>query len=487
LFLLVLTLGVRLAGIASRPIWYDEAFSILISEAGPSAILSGTLGAKANSAAAEEHPPAYYFMLWAWMKAFNNSLVSARMLSVLAGSGVVVTAYLLAKRLFNERLAGMAGLFAAILPFQVHYTQEIRMYVFLAFWLTLATYAFLRRQWILFAAFAALAQYTHNLAAIYLISLALAPLFQRDWKTLRALTLAGFAAIVLYSPWLIHLPAQLAKIRGNFWLQRPGPERLLTLFLYYLPNLPLPPSWLPGGLLLATLTVALAAYQTFRAGKQKLPEAKHGLWLAHLSFSPPVLLWLLSQVQPIYLERALLPSHVVFCIWLAWAVVKTNMPRLVQRIVFLSVVASSAMGLYQHMAYKGFPYGPYAALDQSLRARLEAGDIVIHSSKLSYLPAFYFDRTLPQVFIADPAGSEIDTLSAPTRQILGLHAVEDARSASGNASRVWFIIFQRSIEEFTTNGYETHPHLKYFDENFDLESVEEWDNLRLYLYARRVP
>ncbi len=484
---LALALGIRLVGIASRPIWYDEAFSILISDAGPSAILSGTLGTNADSSAAEEHPPAYYFMLWAWMKVFNNSLVSARLLSVLAGIGVVAAAHLIARRLFDGHVAGLAGLLTATLPFQVHYAQEMRMYVFLALWLTLATYAFLRRQWMLFAASAALAQYTHNLAAIYLISLALTPVFQRDWKTLRALTLAGLAAIALYSPWLIHLPAQLAKIQGNFWLQRPGSERLLTLFLYYLPNLPLPPSWLPGGLLLATLTVALAAYQTFRAAKQRRPEATPGLWLAHLSFSPPILLWLLSQIQPIYLERALLPSHVIFCIWLAWALAKTNMPRRVRRMAFAFVIAAAAMGLYQHIAYKGFPYGPYAALDRSLRARLKAGEVILHSSKLSYLPAFYFDRELPQAFIADPAGSETDTLSTVTRQILGLNAAQDVKSASEGASRVWFIIFQRSIEEFTTNGYETHPHLEYLGENFALESVEEWDDLRLYLYARRAP
>jgi predicted membrane-bound mannosyltransferase len=62
-FILVLALVVRLAGVASRPIWYDEAFSILISEQGPSAILHGTLATDADSSAAEEHPSAYYFTL----------------------------------------------------------------------------------------------------------------------------------------------------------------------------------------------------------------------------------------------------------------------------------------------------------------------------------------------------------------------------------------------------------------------------------------
>ena len=219
-FILILALVIRLAGIASRPIWYDESFSILLSEQGPSAILSGTLATDVDSSAAEEHPPAYYFTLWGWMQAFGNSLVAVRMLSIITSLGIVLCIYLIASHLFDPPTALTATLLATILPFQIHYGQEIRMYVFLTFWLCRATYAFLKRQWILFSIAAALAQYTHNLAAFYLIPLAFTPIFQKDWKTLRSLTLAGFAAIVIYSPWLIHLPAQLSKVTSNFWVEK---------------------------------------------------------------------------------------------------------------------------------------------------------------------------------------------------------------------------------------------------------------------------
>jgi hypothetical protein len=162
------------------------------------------------------------------------------------------------------------------------------MYVLLTFWLCLATLTFLKRQWILFSIAAALAQYTHNLAAFYLIPLAFSPIFQTDWKTLRSLTLAGFAAIIMYSPWLIHLPAQISKVTSSFWIEKPGFEKLFTLFLIYLPHLPLPNNLLLPGLLLATLTIALAAFQTYRAQKEDPQKAKSGLWLAYLSFVPPL-------------------------------------------------------------------------------------------------------------------------------------------------------------------------------------------------------
>ena len=485
--ILILAFVIRLAGIASRPIWYDEAFSILISEQGPSAILSGTLAIDADSSAAEEHPPAYYFMLWGWTQVFGNSLIAVRMLSIVASLGIVLYTYQIAHHLFNPPTALTAAFLSAILPFQIHYGQEIRMYVFLTFWLCLATYAFLKRQWILFSITATLAQYTHNLAAFYLIPLAFTPILQKDWKTLRSLTLAGFAAIIMYSPWLIQLPAQLSKVTSSFWIEKPGFEKLFTLFLLYLPHLPLPNNLLLPALLFATLTMALAAFQTYRVQKEDPQKAKSGRWLVYLSFTPPLLLWLASQISPMYVERALLPSHPIFCIWLAWAFTQTKLPRPIQLLAFALIFASAGIGFYQHVTYKGFPYGPYATLDQSIQNRLEQGDVIIHSSKLSYLPSFYFDRESPQSYIIDPPGSSTDTLSPATRKILHLTDQENIETASTDATRVWFIIFQQSVDEFTSQGYKTHPHLEYLDTNFILTSTEIFDDVRLYIYTRRAP
>ncbi|MBN8654185.1 MAG: glycosyltransferase family 39 protein [Anaerolineae bacterium] len=477
-----MALVLRLAGIQSRPIWYDEAFSILLAQQGPSAILNGTLATDTNASAAEEHPPAYYFALWGWMQLFGNSLTSARLLSVLFSLGTITLVYLITNHLFNPSTAWVAALFTSILPFQVHFGVEIRMYMMLAFWLTLATYTLLKRQWILFSLAAALAQYTHNLAAIYLIPLALTPVFQRDWKTLRSLTLAGVGSLILYSPWLMQLPAQISKVTSSFWVEKPGIEKIFTLILMYLPHLPLPGYLLPVGLLFATLVIALAAFQTYRARKDISGNSNKGLWLAYLSFAPPLFLWMVSQISPIYVERALLPAHAIFCIWLAWAFTQTKLPQPVQVFTLCLILIASGMGVYQHITYRGFPYTS-PALTQNLNSKLQQGDVVIHSSKLSYLPAFYFSPELPQIFIADPANSSVDTLSPATQKILNLKSIESIESGAENSDRIWFIIYQQSIEEFSQAG-KNHPHLEYLDQNFELEMFEKWGDLNLYLYKR---
>lgn len=487
IFILAIALVIRLAGIASRPIWYDETFSILLSEQGPSAILNGTIATDADASAAEEHPPAYYFILWGWIKIFGNSLVAVRMLSIITSIGIIFCVYLIASHLFDQQTALTAAFLSTILPFQIHYGQEIRMYGLLTLWLCIATYALLKRQWILFSIAAALAQYTHNLAAFYLIPLAITPIFQKDWKTLRSLTLAGFAAIIIYSPWLTQLPAQLSKVTSSFWVEKPGFEKLFTLLLIYLPNLPLPDNLLLPALLLATLTTALAAFQTYRSHNEDRQYSKSGLWLAHLAFTPPLLLWLASQISPMYIERALLPSHTIFCIWLAWAFRQTKLPRPVQLVAFALIIASAGMGFYQHLSYKGFPYGPFAALNQKIQHRFEQGDVVIHSNKLTYLPSFYFSPKLPQSYIIDIMGSSTDTLSPATRNILHLTHQENIETASANTTRIWFIIYQQSIDEFISQGFETHPDIEYLNSNFVLISTESLDDVRLYLYTRKTP
>ncbi len=71
--------------------------------------------------------------------------------------------------------------------------------------------------------------------------------------------------------------------------------------------------------------------------------------------------------------------------------------------------------------------------------------------------------------------------------ILSLNVAEDVESATESASRVWFVIFRQSIEEMKAQGFDTHPQSQYLDDNFRLESVKEWDDLRVYLYTKSSP
>lgn len=486
---LLLALGVRLLGIASRPIWYDEAFAVLFSEKGLSAMLYGTL-APTGAGSADIHPLGYYTLLWLWIKVFGESLIAVRLLSIIAGLISVYLVYRIAlEALADTRVAHLGALFAALSPFLIHYAQEIRMYSFLAMWLLLATYAYQRgsktrnwRWWVLFSISAALAQYTHNLAAFYLIPLALLPILQKDWKTLRAVVLAGMGALLLYLPWALQLPAQFAKIQSAYWVAPPDVSKLFTLLLVFITNTPLPANLIAAALAIVLIIVIIGFIQTFRYTRQT--DSKEGLWLVYLSFAPPLFLFLFSQWRPVYIERALLPSGAIFCIWLAWVVTKTNLSKVVQYVLLGLLGISSALGLYQHVTYSDFPYGPFHELDLSLRQRMEPQDVIVHSNKLSMLPALLFDRDLPQSFIGDLPGSGTDTLALATQEVLGIRAEKDIQSATQNADRVWYIIYRQAIDEQKASGHSTHPDIEYLNSKYHLEAEESWQELRLLLYVK---
>ncbi|MCJ7585949.1 MAG: hypothetical protein MUO30_14430, partial [Anaerolineales bacterium] len=101
-----------------------------------------------------------------------------------------------------------------------------------------------------------------------------------------------------------------------------------------------------------------------RVNFRRADRNPNALWLFYLSFSPPILLFIVSQWVPVYIERALLPSGVIFCIWLAWALFGTSLPVPIRNGLLVLLAISVTMGLYQHITYLGFPYAPYKALNE---------------------------------------------------------------------------------------------------------------------------
>jgi hypothetical protein len=296
------------------------------------------------------------------------------------------------------------------------------------------------------------------------------------------MTLAGAGALILYLPWAVQLPAQFAKIQNAYWVERPDISDAFTLLVVYITNTPIPVQWTAGVLVLTLFVFIIGVLQTVRHLRQT--NRYDGLWLFYLSFAPALFLFLFSQWKPVYIERALLPSGAIFCIWLAWVVTRTNLSTILRYSLLGCLGLAAAFGIYQHIRYQDFPYGPFQALVLSLREEIEAQDAIVHSNKLSMLPAVFFDRDLPQSFVGDPAGSPTDTLAPATQEVLQIRAEKSIQSATQNANRVWYIIYKRSIEEYRAAGYETHPDIQYLASDFALQSQERWDGLEVYLYAR---
>ncbi|MCB0234209.1 MAG: glycosyltransferase family 39 protein, partial [Anaerolineae bacterium] len=121
---ILLAAVLRFFRIGYQSLWADEGNSV--------AMAGRTLAEISAAAAADIHPPLYYWLLNLWVRIFGDSEIAVRALSALFGILLVWLTYQIAVRLFDRRTALIATFFVAINPFLIYYSQEARMYEMLA-------------------------------------------------------------------------------------------------------------------------------------------------------------------------------------------------------------------------------------------------------------------------------------------------------------------------------------------------------------------
>ncbi|MGH2622025.1 MAG: glycosyltransferase family 39 protein [Anaerolineales bacterium] len=489
--ILAVALMVRLPGLADKPLWYDEAFAILLSTKGPAAIERATLSEQAGIAA-DVHPLGYYLALWGWGRIFGTSPLAMRSLSVLVGLGLVAVSYFGARANLGSRLAAWFGGLLALSPFQVHYAQELRMYGLLALELTAAAVLFgsaMKQggwlRWIGFAVLAAAAQYTHALAGLLLLPLALIPVYLRNWKAARGALLGGVMALLLYGPWLIRLPSQLGRIQEAYWITRPGLAEILRTMVIYLGGSPLP-SWGVAVVLFSlVLLIGLGVWAIFSARQKRSRGWSVACGSAYLAFAPLLLMYLISLWRPVYLDRAMLPAGVAFLLLLGWLIGGDAIPERLRWTARVLVGLSFGIGLTSYWTYRGFPYAPYQEIVTFVADRKAGDEILLHSNKLTALPSYYYAPGLAQEYLADPPGSGSDTLAPATQRELELIAKPDARSAIEAGQGVWFLIFPREIGEYATLGAAEHPALAWLMANYSEDDIRSFGESELHHFQNR--
>lgn len=120
--------------------FYHIGHSSLWSDEGNTwALLSRSFAQIARDAAADIHPPGYYWLLKLWSMIFGTSAVAMRSFSAMLGVLLVYMLYQIARQYQPQCqktdvawLALLAAWLMAINPFHIYYSQEARMYMLLA-------------------------------------------------------------------------------------------------------------------------------------------------------------------------------------------------------------------------------------------------------------------------------------------------------------------------------------------------------------------
>lgn len=464
--ILLLALVLRLISLADHSVGYDEAFSVLFAQNNLGTMLSGTVGAV-------EHPLLYYLTLHGWMSLVGESVFAVRLWSLLASVATVGVMYLLGRDLFSQRAGLAAAFLTAWMPFHIQYAQETRMYSLLGLLLLSATWVYVRaagftkaastdddapvqwRQWAFFGVLGGLAMHTQQLALFYLVALGLVPFLLREWRMLRGVLLGAVIAFLMYLPWGLLVLAQFAELNAAYWIDVPqwfAPLLSLRIFLAGGLEVGTTQSMLMfGGAVIIGIMLPVQIWMYLHRPRRKADSDKRGVLFALWAFvAPMLLLWLVSQIVPLYLERALFPSALMLYLLLGWFFTRSEIPRLIAMPLGAILALVMGLGLLAQYQLNSFPYSPVHNAMATIRDQTDALDdaAIVHLNKLTVLPAEFYAPELRQEFLADPQGAPQDTLAPQTQDVLGVQESQCMAAAVAGAERVWFLTLHIAEEQY---------------------------------------
>jgi uncharacterized membrane protein len=227
---------VRAIGLDDRPLWLDEALSVLYARLDLSTLVElrrhGT------------NPPLYHLLLSFWVGLFGSSEAALRSLSVIAGTGAVALIYLLGRSVGGPAVGLLSAGLLAVNSMAVGYSQEARYYALVEL-LAVAASLLLRSaarsgrgsRMAAYAAVMAVFVWTHTYAwfvlAAHTTAVVGALLTPKLASIERRRLALGFgiavgAIVVCFLPWVGILMSQVRTVLEGYWISRPDASELLA-------------------------------------------------------------------------------------------------------------------------------------------------------------------------------------------------------------------------------------------------------------------
>ncbi|MBC7235764.1 MAG: glycosyltransferase family 39 protein [Chloroflexi bacterium] len=439
--ILLLAVALRCYGLARESLWLDEATSLMLARMDVPTLIRWT--------SLDIHPPLYYTLLHFWIR-LGESEAIVRGLSVMAGVFAVGVIYALGEALFDKRTGLLAALLLAVAPMHVWYSQEARMYAWVALLMAASLLMALRAWqtgrwpwWVGYVLITSAALYTHYYA-VFVVGvenlLVLYGLF-RGWargRLLRVWALAQLGVFLLFLPWfpIFLLPI---TIGGGGWITmgvgRPSLSALAQTAVLYMVGFgrELYPTWLRrlGYLLFGGLLVMGAWPQrepkpiAGRDGVTLRPVEALGMTLGYLAL-PLGLAWGVSQVfKPMYSARYMLPFLLPFLLLVARGVAR--LPRALGQVAMAALVVLGLVGVQAQVTALEKP--DWRGLAQRLIERSEPGDVVLFMPGWHAKPFDYYAQGALDLYSDVP-------IPVPRYGEKALAAVDEALVGH---RRVWFV------------------------------------------------
>ena len=400
--IILLGYAVRLYKLGVQSLWYDESVSAYLANLSPVQLIEHT--------ARDIHPPGYYLLLRYWTTIFGRTEFGLALLSVVFGVLLIPLTYIMARYLANRKVANWSAFLVAISPFNLWYSQEVRMYTLGAALGMLAIYLALRalaagppasrrNYWLGYAIFAVLGLYTLYYYAFLLLAFNLTLLvfgaYQvRKSELLKPVIFANALVVIFYLPWIPVAWRQTSNPPVPAWR---SPPEFWSVVLESWTALSLGQSvehltvWPLLLLSLVLFMVGLRYLSTTGLLNKAIDPVFRTVLLVAYTFGPLLAIYLISFITPLYHVRYLFTYSPAFYIvagaGLVWFTRRRHRAVAIALVLLLS--AASLYSIYQFHFNARYQADDYRAAVNFIRQHWQPGDVILANAGYIY-PAFQY-------------------------------------------------------------------------------------------------
>jgi hypothetical protein len=392
------------------PLWNDESFVWVVSGRPAAQWWAALVG--------DVHPPLWYGIEWL-VSQISRSPLALRLFPFICGLAVVWLGSRVS-RACGAPLAAqvLTALCLALMPQQIYYSAEVRMYSALAALYLAGVWCVLSRRWGWMALCMTAMLYTHHYGFIYAATLGALALWQyrKEWPDV---VFHGGLALIAYMPLAPMTRIQLENT-GSYWAGLGWDGVVLTPALW-LAGAPLAKPALGGALIVAALALIMAA-----VWRGILRRHYALLWLV---FGPMLIALAISPFKNVWLTRAFIGCGAMSAVLMSIEFNARWAAGLILPILLVGTLTDQTRPSVNDR------YATSTVADY-LREHLRPGDAVLCLGSAAWMELQPY--RLPATVSLSESGDWLSTggLSDETREALGVPPI------TGEVRRVWIFAAQ---------------------------------------------
>ena len=395
--IVLLAFGLRIYRLGAESLWYDETVSVYLAGQSLPDLIAHTAG--------DIHPPGYYVLLHAWTRLAGASDFAVAFPSLFFGVLLVALAYWLGAKALDTKVGLLAAFLVAISPYNVWYSQEVRMYTLGAalglgvlgatLYLVLAPSTRQKapvRWLVVYVVCGALGLWSLYYFAFLLVAVNLMVGLwwlvawtrrRTSWRWLGRWLLAQAAIFLLYAPWIPVAWRQATAPPVPPWR---GFTSLGSVLVETWSALSLGQAVAPGRLwpILLLFGALLILGLLYRPARERL--AGRGRWLlVGYLFLPLLLIYLASFVTPLYHVRYAFtystPFTIIIAGGLAWLLQRW---RIAGGLALASIVVAAGISLHAYHTDPQVASDDHRAAVRVLAEEWRPGDAILVNAGYAY-------------------------------------------------------------------------------------------------------